>query len=70
MNDGETNERIGKAPAQLLFGNLIHLDRGILLPNLPATREDKEFMFVCLGRTHVRKPESFAGHRPKATTSS
>ena len=40
----ETNETIGKAPAQLLFGNLIHLDRGILLPNLTATREDKEFM--------------------------
>ena len=31
------------APAQLLFGNLIHLVRGILLPNLPATRDDKEF---------------------------
>ena len=40
----ETNETIGKAPAKLLFRNLIHLDRGILLPNLPATRDDKEFM--------------------------
>ena len=40
----EKNETIGMAPAQLLFGNLIHLDRGILLPNLPATRDDKEFM--------------------------
>ena len=40
----EKNETTGMAPAQLLFGNLIHLDRGILLPNLPAARDDKEFM--------------------------
>ena len=40
----EKNETIGMAPAQLLFGNLIHLDRGSLLPNLPATRDDKELM--------------------------
>ena len=40
----EKNETIGMAPAQLLFGNLIHIDRGILLPNLPATRDDKVFM--------------------------
>ena len=40
----EKNETIGMAPAQLLFGNLIHLDRGILLPNVPTTRDDKEFM--------------------------
>ena len=32
----EPNEVIGVSPAQLLFGNAIHLDRGIFLPQLPT----------------------------------
>ena len=67
----EKNETIGMAPAQLLFENPIHLDRGILLPNFPTTRtcviNDKVFM---LSAWAVQKSEGFAGYRPIATTSS
>ncbi len=38
----EPNEVIGVSPAQLLFGNLIQLDRGIILPNLPKEGVEAE----------------------------
>ena len=38
----EPNEVIGVSPAQLLFGNLIQLDRGIFLPNLPREGVEAE----------------------------
>ena len=38
----EPNEVIGVSPAQLLFGNLIQLDRGIILPNLPKKGVEAE----------------------------
>jgi len=51
----EPNEVIGVSPAQLLFGNSIQLDRGILLPNLPQDGVEEEValsdwaddMFTC-----------------------
>ena len=38
----EPNEVIGVSPTQLLFGNLIQLDREIFLPNLPKERVEAE----------------------------
>jgi hypothetical protein len=38
----EPNDVIGVSPAQLLFGNLIQLDRGIFLPNLPREGVEAE----------------------------
>ena len=62
----ELNQVIGVSPAQLLFGNLIQLDRGLFLPNLP--KEGVEAQHVLLDTARRFQQQKDARHM-EATTS-